>query len=69
MPDLPPYVQAVEHLPVRAFVRGFQHDAVVLGWCATQVYLRWKSEMGNHLGWLPAADVERPSVHPVDDRR
>ncbi len=32
MPDLPPYVEAREHLPVRATVRGRLVDAVVLGW-------------------------------------
>ncbi len=32
MPSLPPYVEAREHLPVRAAIRGTRHDAVVLGW-------------------------------------
>ncbi len=59
MPDLPPYVEAREHLPVRATVRGQLVDAVVLGWRGDRVYLTWRSHMGKHLGWVPAADVER----------
>ncbi len=31
MPDLPPYVEAREHLPVRAVIRGTCHNARVLG--------------------------------------
>jgi hypothetical protein len=60
MPDLPPYVEAREHLPVRALVRGTRHDAVVLGWRGDRVYPTWHSDMGNHLKrWVPAVDVER----------
>ena len=39
MPELPPYVQAADFIRVRAFVRGFQVDAVVLGWRGDRVYL------------------------------
>jgi hypothetical protein len=28
---VPPYVEATEHLPVRALIRGDRQDAVVLG--------------------------------------
>ncbi len=59
MDTLPPYVEAVEYLRVRAVIRSKQVDAVVLGWSGTMVYLTWRSDMGNHLGWVPAADVER----------
>ncbi len=59
MPDLPPYVEAVEYLRVRAEVRGTRCDGVVLGWRGDRVYLTWKTDMGNHLGWVPARDVER----------
>ncbi len=61
MPDLPPYVETRDYVRVRAFIRGFQHDAVVLGWRGDRVYLRWRGETGTHLGWVPAADVERVS--------
>jgi len=57
--DLPPYVEAKEHIRVRAWVRGFQVDAEVLGWRGDRVYLTWRSDLGRHLGWVPAADVER----------
>ncbi len=59
MPDPPPYVEATEHLPVRALVRGTRHDAVVLGWRGDRVYLTCWTNMGNHLNWVPAVDVER----------
>ncbi len=59
MPDLPPYVEAVDYLPVRALVRGTRHDAVVLGWRGDRVYLTWWTDMGKHLGRMPTADVER----------
>ncbi len=66
MPDLPPYVEATQHLPVRAFVRGFQRDAVVLGWRGERVYVTWRTDMGNHLGRVPAAPTS--SGHrPVND--
>ena len=30
-----------------------------LGWRGDRVYITWKTDMGNHLSWVPAADVER----------
>ncbi len=69
MPSLPPYVEAREHLPVRATIRGARHDAVVLGWRGDRVYLTWKTDIGKHLGSVPAADVERVERRPVDNRR
>lgn len=62
MHTLPPYVEAKAYLPVRAWVRGFQADAVALGWRGDRVYLTWKSDMGRHLGWAPAADVQRTNA-------
>ncbi len=58
MPDLPPYVEARDCVRVRAFIRGFQRDAVVLGWRGDRVYLTWRSDMGKHPGWVPAAAVD-----------
>ncbi len=46
MADLPPYVEAREHLPVRAWVRGFQIDAVGRGWRGDRVYLTWRTATG-----------------------
>jgi len=59
VPDQQPYVEAKEYIRVRAWVRGFEVDAVVLGWRGDRVYLSWRTDMGRHLGWVPAADVER----------
>jgi len=59
MDTLPPYVEAKDYLRVRAWVRGFEHDAVVLGWRGDRVYLTWRTDMGNHLGWVQATAVER----------
>jgi hypothetical protein len=59
MDALPPYVEAKDHLRVRALVRGEQVAGVVLGWRGDRVYLTWRTDMGNHLGWVPAAAVER----------
>jgi hypothetical protein len=53
------YAEAKDYIRARAWVRGFCVDAVVLGWSGTMVYLTWRSDMGAHLGWVPAADVER----------
>jgi len=64
MPDLPPYVDAREHLAVRTWVRGYQHDAVVLGWRGELVYLTWRSDLDNHLGWVPAAHVDTSNCPP-----
>jgi hypothetical protein len=66
MPDLPPYVEARDLLLVRALVRGERHDGRVLGWRGHRVYLTWSLGPGlNHLGWVPAADVERIESHGV----
>jgi hypothetical protein len=54
---LPPYIEAPQPVAVRALVRGTQREAWVLGWRGDRVYLQ--CEAGNHLGWVPAADVER----------
>ena len=62
MPDLQPYVEARDHIRARATVRGQSVDGVVLGWRGDRVYLTWKSDMGKHLGWVPAADVERSAL-------
>jgi hypothetical protein len=40
-------------------VRAFRVDAVVLGWSGSMVYVTWLDDQGRHLGWVPAADVER----------
>jgi hypothetical protein len=56
---LPPYVEAPQPVPVRALVRGERRDGWVLGWRGERVYLRWKTDSGNHLGWVSASDVER----------
>ena len=64
MPQLPPYVVAVDYVRVTAWVRGFPVEGVVLGWRGDRVYLTWKTEMGSHLGWLPAADVQRLDTRP-----
>jgi hypothetical protein len=57
--DLPPYVEATTYLPVHALVRGAVVEGVVLGWRGDRVYLTWRSDLGNHLGWVPASVVER----------
>ena len=59
MDDLPPYAEARSYLPVRALVRGAVVDGVALGWRGDRVYLTWRSDLGNHLGWVPASVVER----------
>jgi hypothetical protein len=57
--SLPPYTEAPQPVAVRALVRGTRRDAWVIGWRGDRVYLRWRTELGSHLGWVPAADVER----------
>ncbi len=69
MDTVPPYVEAKVPIRGRARVRGEEHDVVVLGWRGERVYLRWRTDMGNHLGWVPAADVRRTGVAPSDVRR
>ena len=59
MHQLPPYVEATTYLPVYAEVRGQRVEGRVLGWRADRVFLTWRSDLGNHLGWAPAAVVER----------
>lgn len=59
MSDLPPYVKAATYLPVSAEVRGRRVEGRVLGWRGERVFLTWRSELGNHLGWVPASVVER----------
>ncbi len=64
-----PYVPATEHLAVMATIRGQKHSAVVLGWRGDRVCLTWRTDLGSHLGWVAAADVERLEVHPADGHR
>lgn len=59
MRDLQPYIEAKDYVPARANVRGQHHDVIVLGWRGERAYLTWRSDMGKHLGWVPAANVER----------
>ncbi len=54
-----PYVEAKDYIPVRALLRGEHFDGVVLGWRGERVYITWRTDMGKHLGWVPAADVKR----------
>jgi len=63
MPHLP-YVRAADYVPVRAVIRGVQHDGVVLGWRGDRIYVTWRTGMGNHLGWVPATAVERARTSP-----
>lgn len=63
MPDLPPYVEVRDFLPVRALIRGEQHDGRVRGWRGDPVCRTWSLGPGlNHLGWVLAGDVERPGL-------
>ena len=59
MSDLPPYVEATTYLPVHAEVRGQLVEGRVLGWRGDRVFLTWRSELGNHLGWVAASLVGR----------
>lgn len=61
MPDLQPYVEARDYIRAQANVRGQDYDVIVLGWRGDRVYLSWQTEMGRHLGWVPAAEVQRAS--------
>jgi hypothetical protein len=68
-PDgLPPYVEAPQPVQVRAMVARERRDAWVLGWRGERVYLRWQSPAGNHLGWVPASDVDRVLCGDVGGR-
>jgi hypothetical protein len=46
MQDQPPYVEARDHIRVRAQVRGEHVGVVVLGWRGERVYLTWRSDVG-----------------------
>ncbi len=59
MHDLPPYVEARHFIRVRALVRGERRDGHVIGWRGERVHVQWRSDMGQHLGWVEAADVGR----------
>jgi hypothetical protein len=65
MPDLPPYVAAKDDIRARASVRGQQYDSIVLGRRGDRIYLTWRIDMGEHLEWVPAADVRRPIGGPA----
>jgi hypothetical protein len=56
---LPPYVKADPVVPVRLAVAGEQRQGEVLGWRGERVYVRYRTQAGNHLAWLPAGAVER----------
>ena len=58
-PTGPPYVRAPEVIVVRVTARGGIHDGQVLGWRGDRVYVSYRTVDGNHLAWVPAADVER----------
>jgi hypothetical protein len=52
-------VEAKDFIPVRALVRGQQVEGIVLGWRGDRVYLRWRSDLGQTTGPVPATDVKR----------
>ena len=58
-PAAAPYVPALEVIVVRVTAHGGVHDGQVLGWQSDRVYVSYRTVDGNHLAWLPAADVER----------
>lgn len=64
MSDLQPYVEARDYIRAQANVRGQHYDVIVLGWRGDRVFLTWRTDMGRHLGWVPASDVQR--VTPAD---
>jgi hypothetical protein len=59
MHDLPPYVEATIHLPIYAEVHGKRVEGRALGRRADRVFLSWRSDLSAHLGWVPAAVIER----------
>jgi hypothetical protein len=60
MQQLEPYVKADPEVPVRVCTYdGTVRDGWAVGWRGDRVDDRWRTEMGNHVGWVPAADVER----------
>ena len=52
------YVPAPEVIVVRVTAHGV-HDGQVLGWRGERVCVSYRTVDGNHLAWVPAADVER----------
>lgn len=59
------YVEAEQPIPVRVTVRdGSVRDGQVLGWRGERVYVSWRTDLGNHLGWVDAAAVERVADEP-----
>lgn len=56
---LPPYVPAAVEVVVRVKIADEWREGVVLGWRGERVYVRYRTERGGHLTWVPAADVER----------
>ena len=58
-PAAAPYVPAPEVSVVRVTAHGVVHDGRVLGRRGERVYLSYRTADGNHLAWVPAADVER----------
>ena len=54
-----PYIPAPEVVVVRVTAHGGVHDGQVLGWRGDRVYVSYRTVDGNHLAWVPAADVER----------
>ncbi len=52
---------ADHYIRAHARVRGQKYDVIVLGWRGDRVYLSWRTDMGTHLGWVPATDVLRAS--------
>ena len=54
-----PYVPAPEVVVVGVSAHGGVHDGQVLGWRGDRVYVSYRTVDGNHLAWVPGADVER----------
>ena len=64
LPDLQPHVEARAYIRAHANVRGQPHDVIVLGCRGERVFLTWWTDMRRHIGWVPAADVERRDQLP-----
>jgi hypothetical protein len=54
---LGPYVAAPSPIPVRVRMGAELLPGHVEGWRGDRVYVRYRTSMGSHLGWLPAAEV------------
>lgn len=54
-----PYVPAPVHTVVLVTVDGVTHQGTVLGWRGQRVFLNYRGEFGNHVTWVPAANVVR----------